>query len=148
MARTILVPLDTSEYSLKALDFALSLADPGSDTLVLAHVIVDETPPRGLEEYMRAEHIQEQPTAAYEQFVRDHVLGEAEAHARARQMASVRCVVEHGNPAAVIAELADRENADMIVMGTRGLSDVQGIVLGSVAHKVNHLSARTVVTVK
>ncbi len=148
MARTILIPLDSSEYSLKALDFALSVADAGNDTLVLVHVIADETPPRGLEEYMRAEHIQEQPTAAYEQFVRDHILGEAEAHALGRQMNSVRCVVEHGNPAAVIAELAERENADMIVMGTRGLSDIQGIVLGSVAHKVNHLSTRTVVTVK
>ncbi len=148
MARIILVPLDGSAYSLRAAEFAMSIADKSSDTLVFMHVVADEKLPEGLRDYMRAEHIEEQPTAAYEQFIRDHVLGEAEGRARDRGFSAVRGFLEHGNPAKAIVETADRENADVIVMGTRGLSDLQGIVLGSVAHKVNHLSKRTVVTVK
>ncbi|MDH3316773.1 MAG: universal stress protein [Gammaproteobacteria bacterium] len=33
-------------------------------------------------------------------------------------------------------------------MGTRGLSDFQGLILGSVAHKVSYAAPCTVVTVR
>jgi nucleotide-binding universal stress UspA family protein len=33
-------------------------------------------------------------------------------------------------------------------MGTRGLSDIKGLFMGSVAHKVNQMASCTVVTVK
>mgnify|MGYP000011099678 FL=1 len=49
-----------------------------------------------------------------------------------------------GNPAQVIAEEADREKADLIVMGSRGLSDFAKLFLGSVSTAV---LARTTVPV-
>ena len=49
-----------------------------------------------------------------------------------------------GNPAQVIAEEADREQADLIVMGSRGLSDFAKLFLGSVSTAV---LARTTVPV-
>jgi nucleotide-binding universal stress UspA family protein len=38
--------------------------------------------------------------------------------------------------AKAIVETASANNIDLIVMGSRGLSDVQGLLLGSVTHKV------------
>ena len=40
------------------------------------------------------------------------------------------------------------EKPDMIVMGRRGLSDLQGLLMGSVSHKVSHLADCACLTVK
>jgi nucleotide-binding universal stress UspA family protein len=42
----------------------------------------------------------------------------------------------HGHTAHAIVELADAEAADLVVLGTRGLSDLAGIMVGSVTHKL------------
>ena len=47
-----------------------------------------------------------------------------------------------------IAGLAQDRKADAIVMGSRGLSDIKGLFLGSVSHKVSHLAECTCITVK
>lgn len=52
----------------------------------------------------------------------------------------VKKVVGTGDPGYEIAEYARRKNCDQIVIGTRGLSDLKGLVLGSVSHKVIHFA--------
>ena len=47
-----------------------------------------------------------------------------------------RTVMENGRPASVIAEVAERENADLIVAGRRGRGGVAELVLGSVSHEL------------
>jgi nucleotide-binding universal stress UspA family protein len=59
-----------------------------------------------------------------------------------------RIEVETGDPATVIAEYARAHDCDEIVMGTRGLSTMKRLVLGSVANKVVHLADRPVLLVK
>lgn len=54
----------------------------------------------------------------------------------------------HGEPATVISKLAKEEGYSMIVMGSRGLSDIKGFLLGSVSHKVLHIAECPVVIVK
>jgi len=56
-------------------------------------------------------------------------------------------IVRMGSPADVILEEAERLGVDAIVMGSRGLSDVKGLLVGSVSHKVLHAAKCTVVTV-
>ncbi|HUG31693.1 MAG TPA: universal stress protein [Acidimicrobiia bacterium] len=51
-----------------------------------------------------------------------------------------------GSPAHEIVRYAEDREADCIVMGRRGLGDVGGILMGSVSHKVGHLTERTLVT--
>jgi nucleotide-binding universal stress UspA family protein len=53
-----------------------------------------------------------------------------------------------GNAADSIVAAARKAKADMIVMGSRGFSDIKGLLLGSVSHKVSHLAGCTCVTVK
>jgi nucleotide-binding universal stress UspA family protein len=47
-----------------------------------------------------------------------------------------------------IVDDAKEVNADVIVMGSRGRSDIAGLFLGSTAHKVIHLSDRPVLVVR
>lgn len=51
-----------------------------------------------------------------------------------KYMASIQDL--EGDPAAVILRLADELRADLIVMGSRGHSALDEVLLGSVAHKV------------
>ena len=47
-----------------------------------------------------------------------------------------------------ILDCAKDRNADLIVMGTRGLSDLKGRFVGSVSHKLSHLADCTFITVR
>jgi nucleotide-binding universal stress UspA family protein len=46
----------------------------------------------------------------------------------------------HGRLASQIVEAARDASADLIVLGSRGMSRIQEMVIGSVAHKVIHIS--------
>jgi nucleotide-binding universal stress UspA family protein len=56
--------------------------------------------------------------------------------------------IETGDPAQQITRYAREHECDEIVMGTRGLGTLKGLVVGSVAQKVMHLSDRPVLLVK
>ncbi len=53
-----------------------------------------------------------------------------------------------GEPAEVIVRYAREKGCDQIIMGTRGLGSVSGLLLGSVAMKVLHLASVPVLLVK
>jgi nucleotide-binding universal stress UspA family protein len=46
--------------------------------------------------------------------------------------------VVEGDPAEVIIEIADKENADLIVVGNRGMTGATRFLLGSVPNKISH----------
>lgn len=56
--------------------------------------------------------------------------------------------VAFGPPADVIARVAQEQRCDGIVMGTRGLGDIQSALVGSTAHRVIELAAVPVTLVK
>ena len=64
----------------------------------------------------------------------------------------VRTVVEMDYPpedvGEAIIDIAARENADLVIMGSRGLSEFKGILLGSVSHKVLQRIACPVLVIK
>ena len=54
----------------------------------------------------------------------------------------------YGHAANEIVSEAQERGADVIVMGSRGRSDLAGLVLGSTAHKVMHLAEQQVLVVR
>ncbi len=53
-----------------------------------------------------------------------------------------------GDPASIIAEYVEDNGCDAVIMGTRGLGPISGLVMGSVASKVIHLVKVPVTLVK
>ena len=60
---------------------------------------------------------------------------------------NVKTEIEGGDPAEVIVETAKSEGADMIVIGSRGLSNISGLLMGSVSHKVTSMAKSPVLVV-
>ena len=125
MFRHILVAVDGSTYSLQALPTAIEVARKfGSEVFVL-HVNEHD---RG-----RAVAYSLETPAEATRLVADAVKAIRDAGITAK--GELRNVAA-GHVAKAIVETATAKNIDLIVMGSRGLSDVQGLLLGSVTHKV------------
>lgn len=148
MSDRILVPVDGSEHAFRALDVACGLARAENKQLRLLHVVPSGEIPEGLKRFAEVEHVCDTPEHLYESGIAENILSTARARASTTGAADIECSVEHGDASRGILEAASREDVDTIVMGTRGLSDIQGLVLGSVAHKVSHGADCRVVTVK
>jgi nucleotide-binding universal stress UspA family protein len=75
-------------------------------------------------------------------------LEEAEKRARSKGLTEVKTIAKTGPVARTIVDVAKRREADVIIMGSRGLGTVEGILLGSVSHKVVSLADCNVMTVR
>jgi nucleotide-binding universal stress UspA family protein len=137
-----LVPVDGSETSLRAVDHLIKMLEWYRDA-VDVHLINVQYPLHGdVSMFVGKEQIRA--------FHHDEGL-KAMAAARGRLDARGVRYVHHigiGEPAQVIAHYAREQRVDQVVMGTRGLGSVAGLILGSVAAKLIHLSDAPVLLVK
>ncbi len=137
MAGTIVLGFDGSECSGSALDTAIDLARRFDDRLVIVFAV--EPPVRSVGEEFR-EH-----EKALEE-VGQRVAGSALERAQAADVeAEIALVPER--PAPAILDVARQRDAHMIVIGTHSESPLRGAILGSVPHKLLHVSDRPVVVV-
>jgi nucleotide-binding universal stress UspA family protein len=127
--RTILVPVDFSAHSAEALDYAIDLAKVFGAAIHLYGLVIPEDFDREVR-------------AAAEQ-----KLGEWGERARAQGLA-VEERISPMFPAATLAETAKEISADLIVMGTRGLTGLRHVLLGSVAERTLRTAPCPVLTVK
>jgi len=148
MIRRILVPVDGSEHSFKAIDFASTLAQPNDATVYLLHVAKIEEIPKALLDYMRSEGAKENPYAFYLQIAEDRVLIPAEDEARRKGIKNIEKTCLQGDPAEEIINFAKENEFDLIILGSRGLGSVKSLTMGSVTTKVCHAADRTCVIVR
>ena len=76
------------------------------------------------------------------------IVDRAEGIARKHGAGKIDRIVTEGDAADVILQCAKDQDADLIVMGTRGLSDLRGLFVGSVSHKVSHLAECSCIMVR
>jgi nucleotide-binding universal stress UspA family protein len=137
MAGTIVLGFDGSECSGSALNTAIDLARRYDDRLVVVFAV--EPPMRSVGEEFK-EH-----EKALEEVGRE--VG-ATALARAERAGiEAEVALVHERPAPAILDVARQRDAHMIVIGTHSESPLRGAILGSVPHKLLHVSDRPVVVV-
>lgn len=136
MFQTILLAVDGSEHSTKAAMLAGKLAQESKGE-VIAYNLLERIPTR----------FSAVPSYADEEAnIADDVANRLKADGVS--VRPEREIAFHGQAAQRIVEKGRESHADVIVMGSRGLSDIGGLFLGSVAHKVLHLADRPVLIVK
>lgn len=147
MFKTILVAADGSDHATKALDIACDLAQRYGAKLIVLSVYRHHSALEGTHTLVGGASEIEPPDATLGRLARE-VVDAALARARANGAPEVEGLVRRGPPARTIVQVAKERGADAIVMGSRGLGDVEGFLLGSVSHKVSSLAECTCITVK
>lgn len=146
MSKIIVVPVDGSDQSKKALDFSVDLALHYPAELKLIYV----TEPFVVEDVFSMSTIpvpMDMDDLSLEKYGKE-VLDKAESIVRGLGASNVSKQVLRGDPAKSIVAFAENSGADMIVIGSRGLGNVSGIFLGSVSKKVAQEAHCTCITVK
>lgn len=138
MYEKILVATDGSDTAAAAVKHAADLARmAGSKEVVVVHVCPACTPELDPESTNRK-------TAS-------NIVNEA-AEAVASEGVEVRTILEMDYPPEEVGDalldIIKNENADLMILGSRGLSEFKGILLGSISHKVLQRAECPVLVIK
>ncbi len=175
MIKRIVTAIDGSNNARRAIDAAAALARELNAELYLVHVIGSGFLPPALAHMAEVEHIAKEqrspgpqnvanvfgnlataekattsPAVAHEihRALGQRLLKDAEAEVRKKGAGSVEAMLCQGKAADAILKAAKQVDADLIVLGTRGLSEFKELLLGSVSHKVVQLSSCSCLVVK
>ena len=140
--RTILVPIDFSDSARNIVEWAAHLANGSETKLVLFHAYHLPV------EFQQLEGVYLPPDFwANVKSESQASLARHETELRERGH-SVESVVREGYAATAIVDEATEIDADLIVIGTHGLSGLKHMLLGSVAERVVQKAPCPVLTVK
>jgi nucleotide-binding universal stress UspA family protein len=135
--KKILFPTDFSEPALNAFRYCLWLADRWEARIDLLHVVFPEYDALDLP-VMTTKATQEKVETArtvLQSFV-DFGLAQVQAAHTLQHVPDIHADVQIGTPASVIAQIAQRDHAELIVMGARGEHDLMEKWFGSVTTAV------------
>jgi nucleotide-binding universal stress UspA family protein len=137
MYKSILAAIDGSDHSLTAATRAGILARQNEGELVLLHVAPNQPVPETLRRYAQAEHLDQTNRDMWDS-VSGELLHRAKEHVEetVAHMPHIRVESRHGDIVEAILEMANEVSADVIVVGSRGLNRLSGMVLGSVSQKL------------
>ncbi|MCR9139081.1 MAG: universal stress protein [Alphaproteobacteria bacterium] len=145
MFKTILVAVDGSEGALKALKLAARLQNSCGGELLILTVYRHHSLLEASMSMLRPEDPEN-----LDDVMRDHcrsLAEEAKLIATQEGSQQVRGFVKSGQPARTIVKFSEEHAVDLIVIGSRGLGDIEGFLLGSVSHKVTSLAKCPVMVV-
>jgi len=143
----MLVPVDGSEQANRAVDAAVELAHKFAGGILILCVYRHHSPLEASLSMVRGSGKLDTPDEALHGYAED-LVKEAKDRAIAAGAEQVEAWAKRGHPARTIVAFAENHGADSIVMGTRGLGDFGGLLMGSVSHKVTSMAKVTVVLVK
>ena len=131
----ILVPIDGSPASLRALDYAIAHYPEASFVLLTVQNV---------------EIASELMYSDWQELLKQAAVKALKEATEKSEAASVRfeTFLRMGAIAETIAQVAREKSIDHIVMGARGLGSIQGLLLGSVATKVIHLAEVPITLIK
>lgn len=172
--KTIVIPIDGSDHARRAVRIGATIADKFGARVVLLHVLLRNSPLATIygiagtlqipaDELEKFKHVAP-PVYDFGLTVPPNVLHpvastgllvligqrlvETERRVIEEQgVKDVATLIEDGDVAQKVLEVAAKESADFIVMGRRGVGALGGLLSGSVSTKVSHLAEATVVSV-
>lgn len=139
MFSRILVAVDGSESARKAFEMSVYLAQRCDSKLDIIHVVLDSV--YGGDSAVAFDLIEELKEKGKK------LLEECKGEAM-RNSVQAETLLKIGDHAQVIIDTANKNNYDLIVMGSRGLGAFKELLLGSVSFKVMHHASCPVMVIR
>lgn len=139
--KSVLVAVDGSEHSNKAVRYACAIGPPLGAEVVLLHVVpmvVSATPYH--------DTVSDQPFLSLQKVGEDIL-------ERAKRLANqcgceVIDMISHGDPATRIIDIAAERGVSFIIIGSRGVSGIKRLFTGSISDKVSKSASCPVMIVR
>jgi nucleotide-binding universal stress UspA family protein len=172
MFKTILCPVDGSDHADKAMELSVNLAKASDATPVFVHVLLVNAKSAELRRFADIEGLahsvnpeldrlkavegrleygydeaEVETSRAYVE-IGQRLLDEARDMAATAGCKPAETLMMTGDPADQILRAIADKGADCVVIGSRGLSDISALFLGSVSHKVLNRAPCTCIAVK
>ncbi len=141
MFSKILVPVDGSDNSHRALDAALLLSEKLGAKVTAIHVMED-IPVL----HIQSEKLLREVLDAYKK--ESQLLLSKCSEIATRKGLSINTKLLQGNVGSTILDFCEKEKHDIIVMGSRGMGKFKELILGSVSIKVVHHSRCPVLVIR
>ena len=135
MIKKILVAADASTAANRAVVMAAYLASKHDAELLILHVIRDMQLPAVMKKAPELEQFNHTREDILRQ-VADTILTEASDLAKKEGVKKIQTAIGSGDPASSVVGFAKRRGIDTIVVGTRGLGKMKGLLMGSVSRKI------------
>jgi len=151
--RRILVAFDGSEPSKRAIDYAADMADSRNSTLIVLTVVPKVTLPVFPDEGFGSVPIttaqdfgeyQDRMKSMYQKS-QEEVMKDIKEHF---PRLKAETILLEGRPSSAIVEEAEKNQADLIFMGSRGLGGISGWILGSTSRRVVESCTKPILIVK
>lgn len=171
--KSILCALDGSRHADRALSLAIEMATKFESRLVLFHVLMRNLDSAEIRRFSEIEGLTEESIAEVQRLqnvdsrievghpfdakgipsktlveLGQQILNSARSNAEEKGVSEIATVIGDGDPAARILSCAEQEKVDCIILGSRGLSDIQALLQGSVSRKVSNRADCTIITVR
>jgi nucleotide-binding universal stress UspA family protein len=141
MFTKILVPVDGSDNSYKALEAALILSEKLGSNISVVNVM-EQVPITHIE----SEKLLGELLEAYKK-ENQEILSKCSDIAHQKGI-TIKTVLLQGNPAPVILDYSKKENFDLVIMGSRGMGKFKELILGSVSSKIVHHSPCAIMIIR
>jgi len=147
MIEKILIAVDGSRHSLKSVEVGAQVAKGLGAKVLLFHVVKPYNLPDSLKQFAKAEHMATIDADLLKKGAQ-HLLAKSLDAARKAGMKEVEIESEVGPIARTIVARAKSYKAGMIVIGSRGMGDLEGMLRGGVSHRVEILAKCPILVVK
>ncbi|MEX2704298.1 MAG: universal stress protein [Candidatus Freyrarchaeum guaymaensis] len=140
LIKNILVALDGSQYSEKVAKYAADIAQKYSAQITLIHVIEPPTiimPTGGAETSMPAAEIQLTETITQQMETKAKKLLTRHQKNLQNRGINAKTLILKGNIPETILTTAEKNNHDLIIVGSRGLGNIKRFLLGSTSDKIS-----------
>ena len=160
MIHHVLVPTDGSEYAERAVRFSAQVADRRQEaevTVIYVHLHVQpvtqeratvEVPGKPRHEVPMVHEETDSEELVHAQEIVDAAVAEIKHLVTSPDVTVSGRVVVNNRVDEGILKVADETRADIIVIGTRGLSALRGAIMGSVSHALIEKASCPVLIVK
>jgi len=147
MIKKILIAVDGSKHSLKSVEYGATIAKGVDAKVLLFHVVKPYRLPEALQKFAKAEHMATIDVDLLKKGAQ-YLLAGALDTARKAGLKEVEIDSEEGTIARTIVKRAETFKANLIVIGSRGMGDIEGMLRGGVSHRVETLAKCPVLVVK